>query len=254
MGCFPVMVAAELRKLRGTALLPIGAVSGAAAIGISLYLAAADTTTAYTFPLFAGNVIANTMEELLPFTAALVVGQMMERERSCGTLKNILAVPVSFRRLLAAKLAAGAWLVVLYALLQWGLSLAACALLGLPGLTGGSAAWALGMLLGNDLCVYAALLPVLALAAQFAGGYAAGIGFALFYGFCGVIATGHGWTALYPPTAGTVLLRFRMDPTPRELACAALSLLASLGLAVALTACARDRSGEKREEISEKAE
>ena len=153
MGCFPVMVAAELRKLRGTALLPIGAVSGAAAIGISLYLAAADTTTAYTFPLFAGNVIANTMEELLPFTAALVVGQMMERERSCGTLKNILAVPVSFRRLLAAKLAAGAWLVVLYALLQWGLSLAACALLGLPGLTGGSAAWALGMLLGNVLCV-----------------------------------------------------------------------------------------------------
>ena len=151
MGCFPVMVAAELRKLRGTALLPIGAVSGAAAIGISLYLAAADTTTAYTFPLFAGNVIANTMEELLPFTAALVVGQMMERERSCGTLKNILAVPVSFRRLLAAKLAAGAWLVVLYALLQWGLSLAACALLGLPGLTGGSAAWAPGMLLGNHL-------------------------------------------------------------------------------------------------------
>ena len=145
MGCFPVMVAAELRKLRGTALLPIGAVSGAAAIGISLYLAAADTTTAYTFPLFAGNVIANTMEELLPFTAALVVGQMMERERSCGTLKNILAVPVSFRRLLAAKLAAGAWLVVLYALLQWGLSLAACALLGLPGLTGGSAAWALDL-------------------------------------------------------------------------------------------------------------
>lgn len=68
------------------------------------------------------------------------------------------------------------------------------------------------------------------------GGYAAGIGFALFYGFCGVIATGHGWTALYPPTAGTVLLRFRMDPTPRELACAALSLLASLGLAVALAA------------------
>ena len=254
MGCFPVMVAAELRKLRGTALLPIGAVSGAAAIGISLYLAAADTTTAYTFPLFAGNVIANTMEELLPFTAALVVGQMMERERSCGTLKNILAVPVSFRRLLAAKLAAGAWLVVLYALLQWGLSLAACALLGLPGLTGGSAAWALGMLLGNDLCVYAALLPVLALAAQFAGGYAAGIGFALFYGFCGVIATGHGWTALYPPTAVTVLLRLRVDPTPRELACAALSLLASLGLAVALTACARDRSGEKREEISGKAE
>ena len=66
------------------------------------------------------------------------------------------------------------------------------------------------------------------------GGYAAGIGFALFYGFCGVIATGHGWTALYPPTAGTVLLRFRMDPTPRELACAAFSLLASLGFAVAL--------------------
>ena len=86
------------------------------------------------------------------------------------------------------------------------------------------------------------------------GGYAAGIGFALFYGFCGVIATGHGWTALYPPTAGTVLLRFRMEPTPRELACAALSLLASLGLAVALTACARDRSGEKQEEISGKAE
>ena len=194
------------------------------------------------------------MEELLPFTAALVVGQMMERERSCGTLKNILAVPVSFRRLLAAKLAAGAWRVVLYALAAVGAVAGGLRAAGPARAHGrqrrlgaGHAAWqrplrlcgaAAGAGAGRTVC----------------GRLCGGDWLCAVYGFCGIIATGHGWTALYPPTAGTVLLRFRMDPTPRELAFAALSLLASLGLAVALTACARDRSGEKREEISGKAE
>ena len=86
--------ALEFCKLRGTGLWLLALLSGMAAIFLSLYLVVADQGTAYTFALFTGNIISNTQSELLPCTAVFLLGQMMERERTCGALKNLLAVPL----------------------------------------------------------------------------------------------------------------------------------------------------------------
>src|SRR5699024_5347669 len=140
-------------KLRGTGLWLLALLSGMAAIFLSLYLVVADQGTAYTFALFTGNIISNTQSELLPCTAVFLLGQMMERERTCGALKNLLAVPLTFRRLLGVKAAACAVMTLLYSAAQWAFALAAACALGLPGLDSAAAGRAFVCIAGANLCV-----------------------------------------------------------------------------------------------------
>ena len=233
--------ALEFCKLRGTGLWLVALLSGMAAIFLSLYLVVADQSTVYTFPLFIQNIRSNTGSMLLPCTAAFLLGQMMERERTCGALKNLLAVPLTFRRLLGVKAAACAVMTLLYSAVQWAFALAAACALGLPGLDA-AAGRAFVCIAGANLCVYLAVLPVAVLGARYAGGYAPATAFALFYGFFGSMISTRRWGVFYPTLAGSVLFPPEGAPQPGQAACALAALIVMTALGVLLLACARDRS------------
>ena len=233
--------ALEFCKLRGTGLWLLALLSGMAAIFLSLYLVVADQSTVYTFPLFIQNIRSNTGSMLLPCTAAFLLGQMMERERTCGTLKNLLAVPLTFRRLLGVKAAACAVMTLLYSAVQWAFALAAACALGLPGLDA-AAGRAFVCIAGANLCVYLAVLPVAVLGARDAGGYAPATAFALFYGFFGSMISTRRWGVFYPTLAGAVLFPPEGAPQPGQAACALAALIVMTALGVLLLARARDRS------------
>ncbi|MFR3227162.1 MAG: ABC transporter permease [Blautia massiliensis (ex Durand et al. 2017)] len=234
--------ALEFGKLRGTGLWLVALLSSMAAIFLSLYLVVADQGTDYTFGIFAGNIISNTQSDLLPCTVAFLLGQMMERERTCGTLKNLLAVPLTFRHLLAVKAAACAVMTLLYSVAQWTFALAAACALDLPGLDAATAGRAFACITGSNLCVYLAVLPVAALGTRYAGGYAPATAFALFYGFFGSMISTRRWGVFYPTLAGSVLFPLEGAPQPGKAACAlaALGLMTVLG--VLLITNARDHS------------
>lgn len=239
-------ISLELTKLRRTSLLWVGTAAGMLAILFSFYLAAADRMTQYTVPIFMGNIVSHNQSTLFPFVAVLTVGRMMEAERTSHALRSVLTVPVRFPALLAAKLGAGVVLTLGYSLLQWVLGVVCCVGLHLPGVEAGALALDLLKLAASNLCVYIAVLPVMALSAQFTGGYVAGTVFAVFYGFCSIIVSGHGWGALYPVSAGAVLLGLEGDsPAAVARLNAAMSLGCMLALGILLTVTARDRTGEQ---------
>lgn len=241
------LIGMELLKLRRTSLLWVGVAAGMLAILVSFYLAAADRMTQYTVAIFMGNIVSNNQSSLFPFVAVLTVGRMMEWERSSHTLQSILAIPVRFSTLLAAKLSTGVLLTIGYSLLQWILGIACCVLLHLPGVEVGALVQDLLVLVCSNLCVYLAVLPIVVLSSQFAGGYMAGTVFAVFYGFCSIFANGHGFSALFPVSAGTVLLRRdMMQPAVSDIVCAAISLLCMAVLTFVLTVTSRERTREKQ--------
>lgn len=208
--------ALEFCKLRGTGLWLVALLSGMAAIFLSLYLVVADQSTVYTFPLFIQNIRSNTGQHAAALApAAFLLGQMMERERTCGALKNLLAVPLTFRRLLGVKAAACAVMILLYSAVQWALALAAACALGLPGLDA-AAGRAFVCIAGANLCVYLAVLPVAVLGARYAGGYAPATAFALFYGFFGSMISTRRWGVFYPTLAGSVLFPPEGAPQPAK--------------------------------------
>ena len=238
-------ISLELTKLRRTSLLWVGVAAGLLAILVSFYLAAADRMTQYTVDIFMGNLIANNQSSLFPFVAVLTVGRMMEAERTGHTLPGVLTVPVRFSTLLAAKLATGVVLTAGYSAVQWALGVVCCVGLALPGVEALPLLGHLARLLANNLCLYAAVLPVTALTAQFAGGYVAGTVFAVFYSFCSIPLSGHGFAAFYPISAGSVLMGLAGPaPTAAQRLCAGISLGGTLLLGLLLTATARDRTKE----------
>ena len=111
---------------------------------------------------------------------------------------------------------------------------------------------ALARLLANNLCLYAAVLPVTALTAQFAGGYVAGTVFAVVYSFCSIPLSGHGFAAFYPISAGSVLMGLDGPaPTASQYLCAGVSLGGTLLLGLLFTVTARDRTEERQRKPSQ---
>lgn len=241
------LICMELLKLRRTSLLWVGVAAGLLAILVSFYLAAADRMTQYTVAIFMGNLVANNQSTLFPFVAVLTVGRMMEWERTSRTLQNLLTVPVPFCRLLTAKLLTGGLLAVVYSLLQWILGIICCVLLHLPGVGAAALFRDLLILSGSNLLVYIAVLPIVVLTSQFSGGYVAGTVFAVFYGYCSIFASGHGFTAFYPVSAGTVLLEWDASRfSAADSIYAVISLLCMAVLTAILVGGAKDRTAEKR--------
>lgn len=64
-------------------------------------------------------------------------------------------------------------------------------------------------MIGINLLAYIAVMPIIAFTAQRGSSFMAGVGFAFFYGFVGMMASGHGLRDIYPITAGLTLIGYQ---------------------------------------------
>lgn len=203
------IVKTELIKLRRYSVVWIGVAAMLSVVLLTRFMATANDGTVHTLENFSSNVIWNNYSIMFPASITLIAGYIVDRERTDDTLKNILTVPVSFRKLLAGKLLAVGLLSTLLALVEFALTMAVFFVSRYPGFS------VLGMLriflqmTGMNLCVYIAVLPIIVLTAQRSGSFMAGVGFAFFYGFIGTFASGHGLGEIYPITAGLGLINYQ---------------------------------------------
>lgn len=203
------LIRTELWKLKRYSVIWIGIAATLSVVLLTRFMATAADGVVHTFANFSDSVIWNNITLIYPAAITLITGYMVERERTDDTMKNILPVPVSFRRLLVGKLLASGLLAVFLAVIEFLFTMGVCVISGYPGLTAGGAAKSLIQMTGMNLCVYIAVLPVIAFTGQRAGTFMAGVAFAFFYGFIGAFASGHGLTSIYPITAGLGLIRYQ---------------------------------------------
>lgn len=78
-----------------------------------------------------------------------------------------------------------------------------------PGFSVGVAVNVLLQMIGINLISYIAVMPIITFTAQRSGSFMPGVGFAFFYGFVGMMASGHGLRDLYPITAGLTLIGYQ---------------------------------------------
>ena len=71
---------------------------------LSRFMATASDGATHTLFNFSANVIWNNLVLIYPATIVLIAGYMIDRERTDHTLKNILTIPISFRKMLIGKL------------------------------------------------------------------------------------------------------------------------------------------------------
>ena len=206
------IIITEFQKLKRYSILWVGIV----AVLFSALLAVFQQNSGseiIQYENYTNSVIWNNFSMAFPFMIVLIGGYIINREYVDHTLKNMLTVPISFRKLLVGKVITVGLVTALYGFFSFLCTF----ILGLL-LCHGDVSAVLVMksffqLIGLGLCCYLAVLPILIFFSRKQNGFLAGTGLAFVYGFCGIFIAGRALTDYYPITAGLGIIKFTGDGT-----------------------------------------
>lgn len=203
------IVKTEFFKMKRYSVLWIGVATMALVVLLSRFMATASDGAVHTLSNFSSTVIWNNLVLIYPATITLIAGYIIERERTDDTLKNILTIPISFRKILAGKMIATGLLTIILSCIEFVFTMAVFFISSFPGFSFLGAVHILFQMISINLLSYIAVLPIIAFTGQRSGTFMAGVGFAFFYGFIGMMASGHGLRDVYPITAGLSIIQYQ---------------------------------------------
>ena len=204
------IIKSEFSKMKRYSVIWIGVATMFTVVLLARFMATASDGATHTLMNFSSSVIWNNLVLIYPATIALIAGYIIDRERTDDTLKNILTIPVSFRKMLIGKLIAVGCMAAALSVIEFLFTLIVFFASGFPGFSIGGMIQVLFQMIGINMISYIAVMPVIAFTAQRSGS------FAFFYGFVGMMASGHGLRDLYPITAGLTVIGYQdgsSDPT-----------------------------------------
>ena len=155
----------EMKKLRRCAAWKAGLLAVLLADLFAFAPVFANDGVRKDFTLVMNDILESNCIYFFPALILLTGGFLARREYADDTLKNLLTVPVSFRKLLLGKLLVLLFMTAAFSVFGWGCGVLLCGVAGLPDLTPLSAvSWMARILLGN-LCLFIAVLPLTILSA-----------------------------------------------------------------------------------------
>lgn len=227
----------ELLKLRRYSVITAGLAMTTLSVLMTLFYTMAQDGTVWTFAYYIHSIQSKNVQYFFPLILVLVGGFCITREESDDTLKSLLTVPVSYRRLLAAKAAALLLLTGLFSLFCAAFAVAVNLLCRFPGMTPGAVVQATLTLLATNLLVYLAVCPLLFTLAARRSTFLFSLPLAFVYGY---LATFEGNPLNVVPTKACLILTdplcgegFPYVYTPGR-AAASLAVCGALGLAALL--------------------
>ena len=111
---------------------------------------------------------------------------MISREQTDDTLKNILTVPISFKKLLIGKLIVCSVLSIIFGLICSLFTIIAEMIVGFSGFEISLALKAALQITAVNFFLYLAVLPIIALTCRRAGSFLVGVIIAFVYGYGGM--------------------------------------------------------------------
>jgi len=202
------LIQSEVWKLKRYSVMWIGIATVLSVVLLTCFMEI-GTPGATTFSSFSDNVIWNNFSLIFQATIVLIAGYIIERERTDDTLKNLAAIPVSFKRLLVGKIIVCGIIAIFLAIIEFLFTAIISFILGYGEITFFIMIKALLQMVGMNCFVFIAVLPIIIFTGQRAGAFMPGVAFAFFYGFIGIFASGHNLTSLYPITIGLGFINYQ---------------------------------------------
>lgn len=231
----------ELQKLRRYQILLIGIVGMVCSPLLQLFsqMAVAEEFKHpdFDFAALVENTVWGNATVFLPVLVTLIGGYLIDREYTDDTLKNLLTVPLSFRRLLLGKLLVIGLLSVLFSAFSLLVTLAVSVLAGLPRIGLAPFLHGLGQMAGLAVGVCIVVSPLLALCSRRRGAFLSGSVLAFIAGYCCMFFKKGVLRSLYPFSAVLTLIGFDTADYAGTTEAASLPLAcASVGAMLLLTA------------------
>jgi len=206
------IIVTEFQKLKRYSILWVGIVS----VLFSALLAVFQQNSGnemMQYESYTNSVIWNNFSMAFPLMIVLIGGYIINREYVDHTLKNMLTVPIPFRKLLMGKLITVGLVTALYGFFSFICTLILGMLFCHGNMSPALVVKSLFQLVGLGLCCYLAVLPIIIIFSQKQNGFLAGAGLAFVYGFCGIFIAGRALTDYYPITAALGIIKFTGDGT-----------------------------------------
>lgn len=204
------IIKTEFYKLKRYNILWAGVALMLLSVLLTLFTYMANDGSVWDFAYLTEQVIKNNMSMIFPMCISLIAGYIISREQTDDTLKNILAVPISFKRLLTGKLIVCAVLSIVLGLVCSLFTIIAEFCVGFPGFNIPLAVKAVIQITAVNFFLYLAVLPIIVITCRTAGSFLIGVIVAFVYGYGGMFAAGNMTLAnLYPITASLGMVGYR---------------------------------------------
>ncbi len=191
----------------------------------------------YDFAALIKSSVWGSATIFMPAVFTLIGGYLINREYVDDTLKNVLIVPISFRKFLAGKLMAMGILAVILGVYCFAVTVAAGLFAGLPHLNAAVLAGGFLQMAGLAFWVYVAVLPIIAAGSVRPGRFMGGAVAAFILGYCCMFFKEGLLRDIYPFSAAMTLVGFDTADFAGTSQMGSVPLgAASLGLMLAVTA------------------
>lgn len=204
------IIKTEFYKLKRYHILWAGVALMLLSVLLTLFTSMANDGSVWDFAYLTEQVIKNNMSMIFPMCISLIAGYMISREQTDDTLKNILTVPVSFKRLLTGKLIVCGVLSIVFGLICSLFTIIAELIVGFPGFHFSLILKAVLQITAVNFFLYLAVLPIIIITSRKSGSFLIGVIVAFVYGYGGMFAAGNMTLAnIYPITASLGMIHYR---------------------------------------------
>ncbi len=154
------IIMTEIEKLKRYAILKAGGIVVVFSVLFSFAPVLANDGFREDFPMVMGNILESNCIYFFPAMIVLTAGFIARREYTEDTLKNVLTVPVSLRKLLFGKIFVVLLLTIFFSILSGLLGIFLCGIAGLSNLTPISMIEWTGRITFGNVFLFVALLPI----------------------------------------------------------------------------------------------
>lgn len=212
----------------------------------------------YDFAALVDNTLWGNAQIFMPVLFTLTGGYLINREYTDGTLKNILTVPLSYRKFLCGKLAFVGILAMLFGSYSLAVTVVVSVLAKLPGLSFLVFFRGFIQMAALSVCLYIVILPILIFCAKKPGLFMTGSVAAFLAGYCVLFFKQGLLRNIYPFSAALTMIGFDTSEYSGadgkgSLPLALLSLGGMLLLSIALLSVSRPPEGAGKKKQNKKA-
>lgn len=206
------IIKTEFQKIKRYHILLIGVIGMVCSPLLQLFSQIVMTEEAknpnFDFAALMEATIWGDAQIFMPVMFTLIGGYLINREYTDDTLKNILTVPVSFRKFLVGKLAAIGLLAMLFGVYNFTVTVVVGILAGLPNLNGLVLVKDLFKITGLSVCIYIVVLPIITICSRKPGLFMGGSVIAFITGYCILFFKSGLLRDIYPFSAALTIIGF----------------------------------------------
>ena len=250
------IIKTEFYKLKRYHILWAGVALMLLSVLLTLFTSMANDGSVWDFAYLTEQVIKNNMSMIFPMCISLIAGYMISREQTDDTLKNILTVPVSFKRLLTGKLIVCGVLSIVFGLICSLFTVIAELIVGFPGFHFSLILQAVLQITAVNFFLYLAVLPIIIITSRKSSSFLIGVIVAFVYGYGGMFAAGNMTLAnIYPIIASLGMIHYRSyDAAVRwNTVTCMVSLVIVVAISAVLILCMKEKEPKQVKKKAKKA-